>query len=168
MSEQYWTYQEKEDKWWAFRPKEEMSFAEVVEQGKKHALMQWSGRAIEAGLDEGNFVYLLRSSVVGLAHTAELALRRAEQATRQPRISAERMYQQSFVEVGYHLGPLAVVAYTAANDFQPNEWVIEGCIGEEVLPSSVHHLKMDYPTVWGIDISDQAKLSSKIDTWFPQ
>lgn len=141
---------EKTDKVWALVPRPEESDLDLN----------------EAAIDDTNRQFILGRCVLGLAHTAELAQARLAEAIANPRLSHERLYQQSFVESGYPAGALAVVAYTARTSTQPEEWIVEGFLGDAVVPE-VRKLPMDYPTIFGIDAADQAQLNAKIEEWWP-
>lgn len=143
-------YEEKPDKIWALVAKPENKDTNLK----------------GLGTSETPVHFTIGQCIFGLAQTQELAKARLEHAIQNPRLSHERLYQQSFVEPDYSAGPLAVIAYTASNDNQPEEWVIEAFLGD-VLEPEVRTLKMDYPTTFGIDYGDQENLNRFIDEWFP-
>jgi hypothetical protein len=143
-------YEEKPEKLWALVPRpdeRELDLGTVNITNENHARM-------------------LGRCIVGLGQTIQLAEARLQEAIKNPRLSNERLYQQSFIETGYHLGCLAVIAYTARTGEQPEEWVVEAFLGDTVTPV-VHTLHMDYPTIFGIDAADSANLNAMIDTWYP-
>ena len=143
-------YEEKPDKIWALVAKPENKDIDLT----------------GLGTSETPVHFTIGQCILGLAHTQELAKARLEHAIQNPRLSHERLYQQSFVEPQYFAGPLTVIAYTASNDTQPEEWVIEAFLGDAVEPE-VRTLKMDYPTIFGIDYADQQNVNRFIDEWFP-
>lgn len=168
MTEQVMTYQERVNKWWAFTPKDPHEPLGHILLRRERILGPAQDRSVETDdLNETNYLYVLRNSVIGLGHDPELATARLQEVVAHPRLSTERMYQQSFVEMGSKLGPLAVVAYTAFDDSQPEEWVVEGFRGEELAPFAVHTLRMVHSTVWGVDAEDQIALNVAVDEWFP-
>lgn len=118
-------------------------------------------------IDDRNRKNVIGSCIVGLAHTPELALQRLREAITRPRISHERLYQYSFVETSQKVGTLAVIAYSASHNEQPEEWVVEGFIDDAIAPE-VHTLPMDYPTKFGIDQSDYTALEVAVNKWWPQ
>lgn len=140
---------EKPDKVWALVPRPEETELDLSET-----------------IDTDNRQNILGRCIVGLAHTAELAEARLTEAITNPRVSHERLYQQSFVESAYKAGALAVIAYTARTNDQAEEWVVEGFVGDAVVPE-VHTLRMDYPTVFGIDGADYDQLNRNIEAWWP-
>lgn len=142
-------HHERPDKVWAMVPRPEEAELDLA--------------AVEI-TDENRWSVLGRC-VVGLAHTAELAKARLEEALANPRLSHDRLYQQSFVEASYHAGALAVIAYSARTSDQPEEWVVEGFLGDALTPEE-HRLPMDYPTIFGIDGADQSNLSAKLEGWW--
>lgn len=143
-------YEEKPDKIWALVAKPENKDIDLTGLGSSETPVHFT----------------IGQCILGLAQTQELAKERLEHAIQNPRLSHERLYQQSFVEPHYFAGPLTVIAYTASNDNQPEEWVIEAFLGDAVAPE-VRTLKMDYPTTFGIDYGDQENLNRFIDEWFP-
>lgn len=113
-----------------------------------------------------NFRYILGGVTLGLAHKESLALARLEAATESPRSSADRLYEMSFVEAGYHLGSLAVIAFSPATRMQPKEWLVEGFIGDALEPE-IHTLPMDYRNDFGVDVSDIQNLNLHTEEWYP-
>ncbi len=143
-------HHEKPDKVWALVPQPGQTLD--LETTEIEAKNRWS---------------VIGRCVSGLAHEPALAQRRLEEALLHPRVSNDRLYQMSFVEPDHHAGALAVVAYTARNSNQPEEWVVEGFVGDAVVPE-VHTLEMHHPTIFGIDAEDHAMINQKIEEWWPQ
>lgn len=143
-------YHERPDKIWALVPRPE----------ERELNLQ------EISIDDKNHWSILGRCILGLAHTPELAQARLNEAIANPRTSYERLYQKSFIETGYHAGVLAVIAYTDLNSSQPEEWVVEGFLGDAVVPET-HTLPMYHPTIFGIDVDDYAHLEAKIEEWWP-
>lgn len=168
-------YTEKENKVWAFAAKEEFGSLDNILKhiNDTNDMISRSISGTEAKervleVDGTHLKFILQLCVTGLAHNVGLAEERLKYALyNPPRLSSERLYQQSFVEVDYPNGPLAVVAYTAANSRQPEEWVVEGFLGDTLEPD-VKTLSMDYPTTFGIDIADQDNLNRYMDHWWPK
>ena len=106
--------------------------------------------------------------MVGLGHTPELATRRLETALARPRQTNTRMYECSFIEVSHKLGNLTVIAFTARDDTQPDEWLVEGFKDEDNEPFAKHRLPMVYPAMFGVDVEDMVALNQKVDEWFPR
>lgn len=144
-------YQEKPNKVWALAPRPDETELKLD----------------ELTIDDNNHWSTIGRCIVGLADTPELAKARLEEAIANPRLSHERLYQRSFVETSESAGALAVIAYSARNSHQPEEWVVEGFVGDALTPE-VHTLPMDYSTVWGIDVSDSQKLNEHIEKWWPK
>ncbi len=109
---------------------------------------------------------VLAYCIIGLSHIPDLAERRMQSALESERLSRDRLYQQSFVEATYYLGPLAVIAFTAMDDSQPEEWVVESFLGDSIEPR-VDVLEMVFPTIFGVDVRDQANLNIAIEAWYP-
>ena len=167
-------FAEKDKKIWALTPKADKfeSFADVAAELEKmnRAVIKALGDAEEpkdfSDIGRDNLLRYLQSCDIGLAHNKKLAAARLEEQIANPRLSQERLYQQSFIELGYSAGVLAVVAFTAFDDSQPEEWVIEGFLGDAIVPQ-VEVLPMIHPTVFGIDVEDQARLNRFTDKLYP-
>lgn len=155
-------FKEKEEKYWAITPKPEYgTLADILQRASASP----AGSTLEE-INLGNLQQVLQLCVLGLAHVPDLAERRLQHALEHPRTSHERLYDRSFVEAAYHAGPLAVMAYTGANDSQPNEWLVEGFRGNALEPE-IHTLPMTYAPVFGADVGDVYNLEAHIEEWYP-
>jgi hypothetical protein len=170
-------FQDREDVYWAMTPKPEIETFEAIYENLRNqdreavsvgsAPIYGTGTAAAPEtVTKANLKEVLQFCVVGLAHNSRLANARLVEAVGRERPSAQLKFEQGFVESYYKDGPLSVIAFTAATEDQPPEWLVEGFVGDSLEPD-IHTLPMSSHGIPRIQGSDHDALNDVMNEWYP-